>query len=126
MLKSGVIMDVVAAVHAKIVADARGCAVMRLERLTADIRADGEVARMFDTVLIYKIMESVAVPVQTKWRIGHYEEAETLDANGVDDIDEFEVHTLADEAGNSVKHNYKGPARSGCSRLCEGLSRVGV
>ena len=91
MLKGGVIMDVVTPEHAKIAEDAGACAVMALERVPADIRADGGVARMSDPELILKIMEAVTIPVMAKCRIGHFVEAQILEAIGVDYIDESEV-----------------------------------
>src|SRR3990170_1860756 len=97
MLKGGVIMDVVTAEHAKIAEDAGACAVMALERVPADIRAHGGVARMSDPELILKIMDAVSIPVMAKCRIGHFVEAQVLEALGVDYIDESEVLTPADE-----------------------------
>src|SRR3989337_1265124 len=97
MLKGGVIMDVVTPEHAKIAEDAGACAVMALERVPADIRAQGGVARMSDPELILKIMEAVTIPVMAKARIGHFVEAQILEALGVDYIDESEVLTPADE-----------------------------
>ena len=96
MLKGGVIMDVVTPEHAKIAEDAGACAVMALERVPADIRADGGVARMSDPALILKIMDAVSIPVMAKCRIGHFVEAQILEAIGVDYIDESEVLTPAD------------------------------
>src|SRR5881398_2742240 len=97
MLKGGVIMDVVTAEHAKIAQDAGACAVMALERVPADIRKDGGVARMSDPMLIRSIMQAVTIPVMAKCRIGHFVEAQILEALGVDYIDESEVLTPADE-----------------------------
>jgi len=97
MLKGGVIMDVVTPEHAKIAEDAGAVAVMALERVPADIRADGGVARMSDPELILKIMQSVTIPVMAKCRIGHFVEAQILEAIGIDYIDESEVLTPADE-----------------------------
>ena len=101
MLKGGVIMDVVTPEHAKIAEDAGACAVMALERVPADIRAQGGVARMTDPELILKIMDSVTIPVMAKCRIGHFVEAQILEAIGIDYIDESEVLTPADEAHKS-------------------------
>ena len=98
MLKGGVIMDVVNADQAKIAEDAGACAVMALERVPADIRADGGVARMSDPDMIQKIMAAVSIPVMAKCRIGHFVEAQILESLGVDYIDESEVLTPADEA----------------------------
>ena len=125
MLKGGVIMDVVTPDHAKIAEDAGACAVMALERVPADIRADGGVARMSDPDLILKIMESVSIPVMAKCRIGHFVEAQILEAIGVDYIDESEVLTPADEANHILKHNFKVPFVCGCRNLGEALRRVG-
>ena len=106
--KGGVIMDVVTAEHAKIAEEAGACAVMALERVPADIR-NGGVARMSDPDLILKIMDSVTIPVMAKCRIGHFVEAQILEAIGVDYIDESEVLTPADEANHILKHNFKVP-----------------
>ena len=125
MLKGGVIMDVVNAEHAKIAEDAGACAVMALERVPADIRADGGVARMSDPDMILKIMDSVSIPVMAKCRIGHFVEAQILEAIGVDYIDESEVLTPADEANHILKHNFKVPFVCGCRNLGEALRRVG-
>ncbi|HEY5728571.1 MAG TPA: pyridoxal 5'-phosphate synthase lyase subunit PdxS [Anaerolineales bacterium] len=125
MLKGGVIMDVVTAEHAKIAEDAGACAVMALERVPADIRADGGVARMSDPELILKIMDSVSIPVMAKCRIGHFVEAQILEALGVDYIDESEVLTPADETNHILKHNFKVPFVCGCRNLGEALRRVG-
>src|SRR5688572_17561005 len=125
MLKGGVIMDVVTADHAKIAEDAGACAVMALERVPADIRADGGVARMSDPDLILRIMESVSIPVVAKCRNGHFVEAQILEALGVDYIDESEVLTPADEANHILKHNFKVPFVCGCRNLGEALRRVG-
>ena len=125
MLKGGVIMDVVTADHAKIAEDAGACAVMALERVPADIRADGGVARMSDPDLILKIMDSVTIPVMAKCRIGHFVEAQILEAIGVDYIDESEVLTPADEANHILKHNFTVPFVCGCRNLGEALRRVG-
>jgi pyridoxal 5'-phosphate synthase pdxS subunit len=125
MLKGGVIMDVVTPEHAKIAEDAGACAVMALERVPADIRANGGVARMSDPGLIMKIMDSVTIPVMAKCRIGHFVEAQILEAIGVDFIDESEVLTPADEANHILKHNFTVPFVCGCRNLGEALRRVG-
>ncbi len=125
MLKGGVIMDVVNADHAKIAEDAGACAVMALERVPADIRADGGVARMSDPDMIQKIMEAVSIPVMAKCRIGHFVEAQILEAIGVDYIDESEVLTPADEAHHIFKHDFKVPFVCGCRNLGEALRRIG-
>ena len=125
MLKGGVIMDVVNADHAKIAEDAGAAAVMALERVPADIRADGGVARMSDPDMIQKIMESVSIPVMAKCRIGHFVEAQILEAIGVDYIDESEVLTPADEAHHIYKHAFKVPFVCGCRNLGEALRRIG-
>jgi pyridoxal 5'-phosphate synthase pdxS subunit len=125
MLKGGVIMDVVTAEHAKIAEDAGACAVMALERVPADIRANGGVARMSDPELILKIIDSVSIPVMAKCRIGHFVEAQILEALGVDYIDESEVLTPADESNHILKHNFKVPFVCGCRNLGEALRRVG-
>jgi pyridoxal 5'-phosphate synthase pdxS subunit len=124
MLKGGVIMDVVTAEHAKIAEDAGAVAVMALERVPADIRADGGVARMSDPELIYQIMESVSIPVMAKVRIGHFVEAQILESMGVDYIDESEVLTPADEAHHVNKHDFKIPFVCGCRNLGEALRRI--
>ena len=125
MLKGGVIMDVVTPDHAKIAEDAGAVAVMALERVPADIRADGGVARMSDPELIIQIMETVSIPVMAKVRIGHFVEAQILEALGVDYIDESEVLTPADEAYHIFKHNFKVPFVCGCRNLGEALRRIG-
>lgn len=125
MLKGGVIMDVVTPEHARIAEDAGACAVMALERVPADIRANGGVARMSDPDLILKIMDSVTIPVMAKCRIGHFVEAQILEAIGVDYIDESEVLTPADEANHILKHNFTVPFVCGCRNLGEALRRVG-
>jgi len=125
MLKGGVIMDVVNADHAKIAEDAGACAVMALERVPADIRADGGVARMSDPDMIQKIMEAVTIPVMAKCRIGHFVEAQILESIGVDYIDESEVLTPADEAHHINKHDFKVPFVCGCRNLGEALRRIG-
>jgi len=125
MLKGGVIMDVVNAGHARIAEEAGACAVMALERVPADIRADGGVARMSDPDMILKIMDAVSIPVMAKCRIGHFVEAQILEAIGVDYIDESEVLTPADESNHILKHNFKVPFVCGCRNLGEALRRVG-
>jgi pyridoxal 5'-phosphate synthase pdxS subunit len=125
MLKGGVIMDVVTAEHARIAEDAGAVAVMALERVPADIRADGGVARMSDPELILQIMDAVSIPVMAKCRIGHFVEAQILEAIGVDYIDESEVLTPADEAHHINKHPFKVPFVCGCRNLGEALRRVG-
>ena len=125
MLKGGVIMDVVTAEHAKIAEEAGACAVMALERVPADIRAQGGVARMSDPELILKIMDTVSIPVMAKCRIGHFVEAQILESLGVDYIDESEVLTPADEAHHIYKHDFKVPFVCGCRNLGEALRRVG-
>jgi len=125
MLKGGVIMDVVTPEHAKIAEEAGACAVMALERVPADIRADGGVARMSDPGLIIEIMETVSIPVMAKARIGHFVEAQILEAIGVDYVDESEVLTPADEAYHINKHDFKIPFVCGCRNLGEALRRIG-
>jgi pyridoxal 5'-phosphate synthase pdxS subunit len=125
MLKGGVIMDVVTPEHARIAEDAGACAVMALERVPADIRAQGGVARMSDPDLILKIMDSVTIPVMAKCRIGHFVEAQILEAIGVDYIDESEVLTPADEENHILKHDFKVPFVCGCRNLGEALRRIG-
>ena len=125
MLKGGVIMDVVTAEHAKIAEDAGAVAVMALERVPADIRAHGGVARMSDPALIEEIMETVTIPVMAKVRIGHFVEAQILEALGVDYVDESEVLTPADEAHHINKHDFKIPFVCGCRNLGEALRRIG-
>jgi pyridoxal 5'-phosphate synthase pdxS subunit len=125
MLKGGVIMDVVTPEQAKIAEDAGACAVMALERVPADIRAAGGVARMADPTVITAIMKAVSVPVMAKCRIGHFVEAQVLEALGVDYIDESEVLTPADENHHVWKHNFKVPFVCGCRDLGEALRRLG-
>jgi pyridoxal 5'-phosphate synthase pdxS subunit len=125
MLKGGVIMDVVTPDHAKIAEAAGACSVMALERVPADIRADGGVARMSDPGLIQQIMEAVSIPVMAKCRIGHFVEAQVLEAIGVDYIDESEVLTPADEEHHIYKHDFKVPFVCGCRNLGEALRRIG-
>lgn len=125
MLKGGVIMDVVTPEQAKIAEDAGAVAVMALERVPADIRATGGVARMTDPEIILKIMEEVSIPVMAKVRIGHFVEAQILEAIGVDYIDESEVLTPADEVHHIYKHAFKVPFVCGCRNLGEALRRIG-
>jgi len=125
MLKGGVIMDVVSAEHARIAEEAGACAVMALERVPADIRAQGGVARMSAPEKIIEIMETVSIPVMAKCRIGHFVEAQILEALGVDYIDESEVLTPADEAHHIDKWGFKVPFVCGCRNLGEALRRVG-
>jgi pyridoxal 5'-phosphate synthase pdxS subunit len=124
MLKGGVIMDVVTPEHARIAEDAGASAVMALERVPADIRAQGGVARMSDPELILKIMETVSIPVMAKARIGHFVEAQILESLGVDYIDESEVLTPADEEHHIYKHAFKVPFVCGARNLGEALRRV--
>lgn len=124
MLKGGVIMDVVNVEHAKIAEDAGACAVMALERVPADIRAAGGVARMSDPEMILKIMDAVTIPVMAKCRIGHFVEAQVLEALGIDYIDESEVLTPADEESHIDKHPFKVPFVCGCRNLGEALRRI--
>ena len=125
MLKGGVIMDVVSAEQAVIAEKAGAAAVMALERVPADIREQGGVARMSDPVLIREIMESVSIPVMAKCRIGHFVEAQILESMGVDFIDESEVLTPADERFHINKHPFKIPFVCGCRNLGEALRRIG-
>ncbi len=125
MLKGGVIMDVINAEQAKIAEEAGACAVMALERVPADIRATGGVARMADPEVILAIMEAVTLPVMAKCRIGHFVEAQLLEALGVDFIDESEVLTPADESHHVNKHEFKVPFVCGCRDLGEALRRIG-
>jgi pyridoxal 5'-phosphate synthase pdxS subunit len=125
MLKGGVIMDVVSAEHARIAEEAGACAVMALERVPADIRVQGGVARMSDPEKIIEIMEAVSIPVMAKCRIGHFVEAQILEALGVDYIDESEVLTPADEEHHIDKWGFKVPFVCGCRNLGEALRRVG-
>ena len=124
MLKGGVIMDVVTPEQAKIAEDAGAVAVMALERVPADIRAAGGVARMSDPSMIVGIMDAVTIPVMAKARIGHFVEAQVLEALGVDYIDESEVLTPADEAHHIDKHQFKVPFVCGCRDLGEALRRI--
>ncbi len=125
MLKGGVIMDVVTVEHAKIAEEAGACAVMALERVPADIRAAGGVARMADPTIIEAIMKAVTIPVMAKCRIGHFVEAQALQALGVDYVDESEVLTPADESHHIWKHDFKVPFVCGCRDLGEALRRIG-
>jgi pyridoxal 5'-phosphate synthase pdxS subunit len=125
MLKGGVIMDVVTPEHAKIAEEAGACAVMALERVPADIRAAGGVARMADPTVILAIMDTVSIPVMAKCRIGHFVEAQVLESLGVDFIDESEVLTPADESHHIWKHDFKVPFVCGCRDLGEALRRIG-
>jgi pyridoxal 5'-phosphate synthase pdxS subunit len=125
MLKGGVIMDVVTPEQAKIAEEAGAVAVMALERVPADIRAQGGVARMSDPELVLQIKQSVTIPVMAKARIGHFVEAQVLEALGIDYIDESEVLTPADEEHHINKHNFKIPFVCGCRNLGEALRRVG-
>jgi pyridoxal 5'-phosphate synthase pdxS subunit len=125
MLKGGVIMDVVTPEHARIAETAGACAVMALERVPADIRAHGGVARMSDPGLILEIMDAVTIPVMAKCRIGHFVEAQILEAIGVDYIDESEVLTPADEQHHIDKRSFKVPFVCGCRNLGEALRRIG-
>jgi pyridoxal 5'-phosphate synthase pdxS subunit len=125
MLKGGVIMDVVTPDHAKIAEDAGAAAVMALERVPADIRVSGGVARMSDPKMIQGIQEAVSIPVMAKCRIGHFVEAQILEALGVDFIDESEVLTPADDAYHVEKHSFKVPFVCGCRDLGEALRRIG-
>jgi pyridoxal 5'-phosphate synthase pdxS subunit len=124
MLKGGVIMDVVTPEHARIAEEAGAVAVMALERVPADIRAAGGVARMSDPAMIEGIMAAVSIPVMAKARIGHFVEAQVLEALGVDYIDESEVLTPADEVNHIDKHAFKVPFVCGCRNLGEALRRI--
>jgi pyridoxal 5'-phosphate synthase pdxS subunit len=124
MLKGGVIMDVVTPEHARIAEEAGACAVMALERVPSDIRKDGGVARMSDPEMIQGIQKAVSIPVMAKVRIGHFVEAQVLEALEVDYIDESEVLTPADEANHVDKHDFKVPFVCGCRDLGEALRRI--
>lgn len=124
MLKGGVIMDVVTPEQAKIAEVAGACAVMALERVPADIRAAGGVARMADPKIVSAIMKAVSIPVMAKCRIGHFAEAQVLEALGVDFIDESEVLTPADESHHIWKRDFKVPFVCGCRDLGEALRRI--
>ena len=125
MLKGGVIMDVTNPEQAKIAEEAGACAVMALERVPADIRAAGGIARMADPSVVLKIMEAVTIPVMAKCRIGHFVEAQVLQALGADYIDESEVLTPADEKYHVNKHSFKVPFVCGARNLGEALRRIG-
>ena len=125
MLKGGAIMDVTNAEQAKIAEDAGACAVMALERIPADIRRDGGVARMSDPDMIQQIKDTVSIPVMAKCRIGHFAEAQVLEALEIDFIDESEVLTPADEANHIYKHDFKVPFVCGSTNLGEALRRIG-
>lgn len=125
MLKGGVIMDIISAEQAKIAEQAGACAVMALERVPADIRAAGGVARMADLAIVESIMEAVTIPVMAKCRIGHFAEAEALQALNVDFIDESEVLTPADETHHIWKRAFRVPFVCGCRDLGEALRRIG-
>jgi pyridoxal 5'-phosphate synthase pdxS subunit len=125
MLKGGVIMDVVTPEQAVIAENAGAVAVMALERVPADIRAEGGVSRMSDPGMIKEIIQSVSIPVMAKARIGHFVEAQILEALGVDYVDESEVLTPADEVYHIYKHNFKVPFVCGCRNLGEALRRIG-
>ncbi|KAG9681628.1 pyridoxine biosynthesis protein PDX1, partial [Aureobasidium melanogenum] len=124
MLKGGVIMDVVNAEQARIAEEAGACAVMALDRVPADIRKDGGVARMSDPSMIKEIMDTVTIPVMAKARIGHIVECQILQAIGVDYIDESEVLTPADPIYHVEKHGFKTPFVCGCRDLGEALRRI--
>jgi len=125
MLKGGVIMDVTNVQQAKIAEDAGAVSVMALERIPADIRADGGIARMSNPKMIKDIQKAVSIPVMAKCRIGHFAEAQILESLKVDFIDESEVLTPADEHNHINKHNFKGPFVCGCRNLGEALRRIG-
>jgi len=125
MLKGGVIMDVVTPEHAIIAEKAGAVAVMALERVPADIRKQGGVARMSDPKLIKEIMNAVSIPVMAKVRIGHFVEAQILEHLGIDFIDESEVLTPADEENHIYKYDFKVPFVCGCRNLGEALRRIG-
>jgi pyridoxal 5'-phosphate synthase pdxS subunit len=124
MLKGGVIMDVVTAEQAQIAEESGAVAVMALERVPADIRADGGVARMSDPTMICQIIDAVSIPVMAKCRIGHFVEAQVLQSLGVDYVDESEVLTPADETHHVWKHDFKVPFVCGCRDLGEALRRI--
>ncbi|PPS12410.1 hypothetical protein GOBAR_AA08217 [Gossypium barbadense] len=124
MLRGGVIMDVVTPEQARIAEEAGACAVMALERVPADIRAQGGVARMSDPQLIKEIKQAVTIPVMAKARIGHFVEAQILEAIGIDYVDESEVLTIADEENHINKHNFRIPFVCGCRNLGEALRRI--
>ena len=124
MLKGGVIMDVTNVEEAKIAESAGACAVMALERIPSDIRKDGGIARMSDPKMIEEIQKAVSIPVMAKCRIGHFAEAQVLEALEVDFIDESEVLTPADEHNHVWKHDFKVPFVCGCRNLGEALRRI--
>ncbi|KAK4399116.1 putative pyridoxal 5'-phosphate synthase subunit PDX1 [Sesamum angolense] len=124
MLRGGVIMDVVTPEQARVAEEAGACAVMALERVPADIRAQGGVARMSDPQLIKEIKQAVTIPVMAKARIGHFVEAQILEAIGIDYVDESEVLTLADDENHINKHNFRIPFVCGCRNLGEALRRI--
>ena len=124
MLKGGVIMDVVNVEQALIAEEAGAVAVMALERVPADIRADGGVARMSDPTMVCAIIDAVSIPVMAKCRIGHFVEAQVLESLGVDYVDESEVLTPADETHHVWKHDFKVPFVCGCRNLGEALRRI--
>ena len=124
MFKGGVIMDVVTPEQAKIAEEAGACAVMALERVPADIRAAGGVARMADPTIIQRIMDTVSIPVMAKCRIGHFVEAQILESMGVDYVDESEVLTPADDEHHVWKHDFKVPFVCGCRNVGEALRRI--
>ena len=125
MLRGGVVMDVTNAEQAKIAEDAGAVSVMALERVPADIRAEGGVARMADLRIIEEIMDTVTIPVMAKCRIGHFAEAQVLESIGADFVDESEVLTPADESFHIWKHDFKVPFVCGCTNLAEALRRIG-
>ena len=125
MLKGGVIMDVTTAEQAKIAEDAGAVSVMALERIPADIRADGGIARMSSPQVVKEIQGNVSIPVMAKCRIGHFAEAQVLESLGVDFVDESEVLTPADEHNHIDKHAFKAPFVCGCRDLGEALRRIG-
>ncbi len=125
MLKGGVIMDVTNAEQAKIAEDAGAVAVMALERIPADIRADGGIARMSNPTMIKEIQDIVSIPVMAKCRIGHFAEAQVLESLEIDFIDESEVLTPADEENHIWKHDFQVPFVCGCRNLGEALRRIG-
>ena len=125
MLKGGVIMDVTTAEQAQIAEDAGAVAVMALERIPADIRTDGGIARMSDPLMIKDIQKTVSIPVMAKCRIGHFAEAQILEALEVDFIDESEVLTPADDNNHIYKHDFKIPFVCGARNLGEALRRIG-
>jgi pyridoxal 5'-phosphate synthase pdxS subunit len=124
MLKGGVIMDVTNAEQARIAEEAGACAVMALEKIPADIRATGGVARMSDPKVIKEIVNAVTIPVMAKCRIGHFVEAQILENLGIDYIDESEVLTIADDENHINKHKFKVPFVCGCRNLGEALRRI--